>query len=177
MAGSTSSLCLKSFWFILLISITSPFYRGSGCVYLEDAAGIWTCHALQKLCLLVERVYSNSIRFAAVLLWFQRRSLWAAWQGFWRDLTLQSIVYLQKYYYILHIYYSSLVLKLTLHHKIALRFQSFEQKLFLSLDANDSTGKCRSLCISIVPFYELWVMAGKYKREQRSRFDVHKRLW
>lgn len=70
-----------------------------------------------------------------------------------------------------------LVLKLTIYHKIALRFQSFEQKLFLSPASYGSAGKCLTLCISLVSFYESWVMAGKYKREQRSWFDVHKRLW
>lgn len=170
MARSKSSLCVKSFWFILLISKPPLFYRGDVDVHLQRTQmEFGQTSTFERLCFSAKHVFILAVS-ASQWCYGDRTvdSSAKAWQRCWKALTLQSIVYLWKYYYVLNICYSSLVLKVTLYHKIALR--ALRRSCFLSLTPCDSAGKCFTLCISVVPFYELWVTAGKYKRAWRSCF-------
>lgn len=125
MAGSKSSLCVRRFWVTLLIFLPPFFFcRGDLDVCLlrrqmefgQRGSAFWLNMCVFLQCLLPS---DCTVDLSA-----------KAWHCCWQALTLQSIVYLWKCYYVLNIYYSSLVLKVTLCHKIALRFQSFEEKLF-----------------------------------------------
>lgn len=172
MARSKSSLCVKSFWFILLIS-KPPLFIG----------GIWMCVSREhrwslarpaplrdgvfqpNTCLFSQCLLPSGVTVIALLILLQR--LDSAAEKLWHCkalFTCESII--MFWISVIHL----LCWKWHYIIKLLLDFRALRRSCFLSLTPCDSAGKCFTLCISVVPFYELWVAAGKYKRAWRSCF-------